>query len=410
MAADKGKVLLAYSGGLDTSVILAWLIEQGYETLAYIADVGQEEDFEAIREKALAVGASKVFVEDLKEEFVKEQIFPAIQANAIYESVYLLGTSLARPVIARKQIEIAEREGCQYVSHGCTGKGNDQVRFELAYYALKSDIEVIAPWRLPVFFNRFAGRSALLDFAAEKGIHVAQTKAKPWSTDENLFHISYEAGILEDPNITPPKEMWKLTVDPEDAPNTPERITITFEKGIPVKVVNHNDGHEVTEAVELFTYLNTVARRNGVGRIDIVESRFIGVKSRGCYETPGGTILRTAHKDLEGLTLDGQLRATRDQNITIPYGRALYNGQYFSPECEFLSKSIAFTQANVTGDVKVKLYKGNTVIEGRVARGPGALLYDMQESSMDEQGGYNPEDANGFIKIHSIRLKKWTPA
>ncbi|KAI8882797.1 argininosuccinate synthase [Backusella circina FSU 941] len=408
MASDKGKVLLAYSGGLDTSVILAWLIEQGYETMAYIADVGQEEDFEAIRTKALAVGASKVFVEDLKEEFVKEQIFPAIQANAIYESVYLLGTSLARPVIARKQIEIAEREGCQYVSHGCTGKGNDQVRFELAYYALKSDIEVIAPWRLPVFFNRFAGRSALLDFAAEKGIHVAQTKAKPWSTDENLFHISYEAGILEDPNITPPKEMWKLTVDPEDAPNTPERITITFEKGIPVKVVNHNDGHEVTEAVELFTYLNTVARRNGVGRIDIVESRFIGVKSRGCYETPGGTILRTAHKDLEGLTLDGQLRATRDQNITIPYSRALYNGQYFSPECEFLSKSIAFTQTNVTGEVKVKLYKGNTVIEGRVARGPGALLYDMQESSMDEQGGYNPEDANGFIKIHSIRLKKWT--
>jgi argininosuccinate synthase len=344
-----------------------------------------------------------------------------------------LGTSLARPVIARKQIEIAEREGCQYVSHGCTGKGNDQVRFELAYYALKSDIEVIAPWRLPgklkycvvlernmfkklgfaniycvVFFNRFAGRSALLDFAAEKGIQVAQTKAKPWSTDENLFHISYEAGILEDPNITPPKEMWKLTVDPEDAPDAPERITITFEKGIPVKVVNHNDGHEVTEAVELFTYLNTVARRNGVGRIDIVESRFIGVKSRGCYETPGGTVLRTAHKDLEGLTLDGQLRATRDQNITVPYGRSLYNGQYFSPECEFLRKSIDFTQINVTGDVKVKLYKGNTTIEGRVARGPGAKLYDMQESSMDEQGGYNPEDANGFIKIHSIRLKKWT--
>ncbi|CEI97286.1 Putative Argininosuccinate synthase [Rhizopus microsporus] len=409
MVADKGKVLLAYSGGLDTSVILAWLIEQGYETMAYIADVGQEEDFEAIKKKALAVGASKVFVEDLKEEFVKTQIFPAIQANAVYESVYLLGTSLARPVIARKQIEIAVREGCQYVSHGCTGKGNDQVRFELAYYALKNDIQVIAPWRLPIFFERFAGRSALLDFAAEKGIHVSQTKAKPWSTDENLFHISYEAGILEDPNVTPPKEMWKLTVDPEDAPDRPERITITFEKGIPVKVVNHNDGHEETEPVKLFTYLNTVARRNGIGRIDIVESRFIGVKSRGCYETPGGTILRTAHQDLEGLTLDGHLRAYRDQNITIPYGRALYNGQYFSPECEFLSKAIPLTQVNVTGDVKLKLYKGNTIVEGRVARGPGARLYDMQESSMDEQGGYNPEDANGFIKCHAIRLKKWTP-
>ncbi|CAO3665812.1 hypothetical protein G6F70_008911 [Rhizopus microsporus] len=409
MVADKGKVLLAYSGGLDTSVILAWLIEQGYETMAYIADVGQEEDFEAIKKKALAVGASKVFVEDLKEEFVKTQIFPAIQANAVYESVYLLGTSLARPVIARKQIEIAVREGCQYVSHGCTGKGNDQVRFELAYYALKNDIQVIAPWRLPIFFERFAGRSALLDFAAEKGIPVSQTKAKPWSTDENLFHISYEAGILEDPNVTPPKEMWKLTVDPEDAPDRPERITITFEKGIPVKVVNHNDGHEETEPVKLFTYLNTVARRNGIGRIDIVESRFIGVKSRGCYETPGGTILRTAHQDLEGLTLDGHLRAYRDQNITIPYGRALYNGQYFSPECEFLSKAIPLTQVNVTGDVKLKLYKGNTIVEGRVARGPGARLYDMQESSMDEQGGYNPEDANGFIKCHAIRLKKWTP-
>ncbi|KAI9250582.1 argininosuccinate synthase [Phascolomyces articulosus] len=410
MAGEKGKVLLAYSGGLDTSCILAWLIEEGYEVMAYVADVGQEEDFEAIRAKALQVGASKVFVENLKEEFVKELIFPAIQANAIYESVYLLGTSLARPVIARRQMEIAAKEGCQFVSHGCTGKGNDQVRFELAYYALNPEIEVIAPWRLPVFFNRFAGRKDLLAFAAEKGIPVVQTAAKPWSTDENLFHISYEAGILEDPNVTPPKDMWKLTVDPEDAPNTPERITITFEKGIPVKVVNHNDGTEVTEPVELFTYLNTVARRNGIGRIDIVESRFIGVKSRGCYETPGGTILRTAHKDLEGLTLDGALRAQRDQTITVPYSRCLYNGLYFSPECEFLTNSIAFTQRNVTGDVKLKLYKGNTVIEGRVARGDGSKLYNMQESSMDEQGGYNPQDADGFIKIHSIRLKKWTPA
>ncbi|KAJ8652460.1 argininosuccinate synthase [Lichtheimia ornata] len=410
MAGEKGKVLLAYSGGLDTSCILAWLIDEGYEVMAYVADVGQEEDFEAIREKALKVGATKVFVENLKEEFVKELIFPAIQANAIYESVYLLGTSLARPVIARKQIEIAAREGCQFVSHGCTGKGNDQVRFELAYYALNPEIQVIAPWRLPVFFNRFAGRKDLLAYAAEKGIPVVQTAAKPWSTDENLFHISYEAGILEDPNVTPPKDMWKLTVDPEDAPNTPERITITFEKGIPVKVVNHNDGTEVTEPVELFTYLNTVARRNGVGRIDIVESRFIGVKSRGCYETPGGTILRTAHKDLEGLTVDGHLRALRDQSVTIPYSRCLYNGLYFSPECEFLNQSIPLTQTNVTGDVKLKLYKGNTTIEGRVARGPGAKLYDMRESSMDEQGGYNPQDADGFIKIHSIRLKKWTPA
>ncbi|GAB5593859.1 argininosuccinate synthetase [Umbelopsis nana] len=410
VAAPNGKVLLAYSGGLDTSCILVWLIEQGYEVMAYLADVGQEEDFEAARAKALKIGATKVFIEDLKKEFVEELIFPAIQANAVYETNYLLGTSLARPVIARKQIEIADREGCQYVSHGCTGKGNDQVRFELAFYALKHDIKVIAPWRIPEFFERFQGRRDLLAYAAEKGIPVVQTAAKPWSTDENLFHISYEAGILEDPNTTPPKDMWKLTVDPEDAPNTPERITITFEKGIPVKVVNHNDGTTVTEAVELFTYLNTVARRNGIGRIDIVESRFIGVKSRGCYETPGGTILRTAHIDLEGLTLDGQLRALRDQNITFPFGRILYNGQYFSPEREFLTHSLAFTQRNVNGDVKLKLYKGNTVVEGRVARGDGAKLYDEKESSMDEHGGYNPIDADGFIKIHSIRLNKWTPA
>ncbi|ORX61590.1 argininosuccinate synthase [Hesseltinella vesiculosa] len=405
MAGEKGKVCLAYSGGLDTSCILVWLIEQGYEVVAFIGDVGQEEDFEAAREKALKIGACKVFVEDLKEEFVKEQIFPAIQANAIYESVYLLGTSLARPIIARKQIAIAAQEGCQFVSHGCTGKGNDQVRFELAYYALKPDIQVIAPWRLPEFYDRFAGRKDLLAYAAEKGIPVAQTTAKPWSTDENLFHISYEAGILEDPN-----DMWKLTVDPEEAPNTPERITISFEKGIPVKVVNHNDNTEVTEPVALFTYLNTLARRNGIGRIDIVESRFIGVKSRGCYETPGGTILRTAHKDLEGLTLDGHLRAQRDQNITVPYSRCLYNGLYYSPECEFLAQSIPFTQRNVTGDVKVKLYKGNTIIEGRVAHGDGAKLYDMIESSMDEHGSIVQSDATGFIKTHSIRLKKFTPA
>ncbi|RUS14964.1 argininosuccinate synthase [Endogone sp. FLAS-F59071] len=410
--ASKGRVLLAYSGGLDTSCILAWLIEQGYEVMAYMADVGQEEDFEAARKKALKVGATKVFVEDLKREYVEELIYPAIQANAIYETVYLLGTSLARPVIARKQIEIAAREGCQFVSHGCTGKGNDQVRFELAYYALKHDIKVIAPWRLPVFYNRFAGRKDLLAYAAEKKIPVVQTASKPWSTDENLFHTSYEAGVLEDPSATPPKDMWKLTVDPEDAPNTPERITITFASGIPTKVVNHNDGHIETSAnpVSLFTYLNTLGRRNGVGRVDIVESRFIGVKSRGCYETPGGTILRTAHIDLEGLTLDGQLRHLRDVNISVPFGRILYNGQYFTPEREFLTHSLAFSQRHVSGEVKVKLYKGNVVIEGRKAEGLGSKLYNAEESSMDALGGYEPTDADGFIKVHAIRLKKWTPA
>ncbi|CAG8551949.1 5016_t:CDS:2 [Acaulospora morrowiae] len=402
---SKGRVLIAYSGGLDTSCILVWLIEQGYEVLAYMANLGQEEDFEAAREKALKIGAKKVYIEDLRRVFVDEIIFPAIQANAIYENVYLLGTSLARPVIARRQIEIAIKEDCQFVSHGCTGKGNDQVRFELAFYALKPDIKVIAPWRIPEFYERFPGRQALLNYAAEKGIPVVQTAAKPWSTDENLFHISYEAGILEDPNVTPPKDMWKLTVDPEDAPNTPERISITFDKGIPVKVVNHNDGTTVTDSLELFIYLNTLARRNGIGRIDIVENRFIGIKSRGCYETPGGTILRAAHVDLEGLVLDRQVRSLRDQFITPQFSHILYNGQYFSPEREFLSASLLASQKTVNGEVKLKLYKGNVIVEGR--KSDTEKLYDMEESSMDVQGGFSPVDSEGFIKIQSIRLKKW---
>lgn len=374
-----------------------------------VADVGQEEDFEAARKKALQVGASKVFIEDLKDIFVKELIYPAIQANCIYEGVYLLGTSLARPVIARRQIEIAAKEGCQFVSHGCTGKGNDQVRFELAYYALKPDIKVIAPWRIPEFYQRFAGRTALLNFAAEKNIPVVQTAAKPWSTDENLFHISYEAGILEDPNVTPPKDMWKLTVDPEDAPNTPERITITFEKGNPVKIVNHtnpNDKGLPTSAdpLTMFLYLNTLARRHGIGRVDIVENRFIGVKSRGCYESPGATILRTAHIDLEGLTLDRQVRRLRDQNITVPLAHVLYNGQWFAPEREFLTASLEASQKTVNGDVKLKLYKGNVVVEGRSS---SEGLYDEKQSSMDELGGFEPTATTGFIEIEAIRLKQY---
>ncbi|KAI8866089.1 argininosuccinate synthetase [Ramicandelaber brevisporus] len=404
-SAAKGKVCLAYSGGLDTSCILAWLLEQGYEVIAFIANIGQEEDFEAAHAKALKVGASKVFIEDVREEFVEEVVYPAaVQANCIYENVYLLGTSLARPIITRKQIEVAQQEGCQFVSHGCTGKGNDQVRFELGYYALQPDIKVIAPWRIPEFFNRFKGRSDLLAYAAEKGIPVSQTPAKPWSTDENLFHISYEAGALEDPDWTPPKDMWKLTVDPEDAPNTPERIQIEFKQGIPVKVTNTNDGKVVEGGLEIFLYLNAIARRNGVGRIDIVENRFIGIKSRGCYETPGGTILRAAHMDLEGLTLDREIRAYRDSSITPALSKLLYNGMYFSPEAELMLSSLAMSQKTVNGTVRVKLYKGNTIIEGRSS---SEKLYDAQESSMDELGGLSPEDADGFIKVMSIRLKKW---
>ncbi|GLB43371.1 putative argininosuccinate synthetase [Lyophyllum shimeji] len=407
MSSKAGRVLLAYSGGLDTSCILAWLIEQGYEVYAFMAKIGQEEDFAAAEKKALQVGAKKFFLEDLTREFVTELIYPAVQANCIYENVYLLGTSLARPVIARGMIAVAEREGCDFVAHGCTGKGNDQVRFELAFYGLKPDIKVVAPWRLPEFYNRFAGRQALLDYAAEKGIPVAQTKAKPWSTDENLFHISYEAGILEEPNTTPPADMWKLTTAPEDAPQTPERISIEFKAGLPVKVTVPNENKTYTDAVEMFLALNALGRKHGIGRIDIVENRFIGVKSRGCYESPGATILRAAHVDLEGLTLDRNVRALRDQFVTIELSRILYNGHFFTPEREFVTSAIPASQRTVNGLVRLKLYKGNVVIEGRES---SEGLYDEQQSSMDELGGFEPTDTTGFIQIESIRIKKWAQA
>ncbi|KAG6886100.1 argininosuccinate synthetase [Termitomyces sp. T159_Od127] len=372
-----------------------------------MANVGQEEDFVAAEAKALKVGAKKFFLEDLTREFVTELIYPAVQANCIYENVYLLGTSLARPVIARGMIAVAEREGCDFVSHGCTGKGNDQVRFELAFYGLKPDIKVIAPWRLPEFYNRFAGRQALLDYAAKNGIPVAQTKAKPWSTDENLFHISYEAGILEDPNTTPPADMWKLTVAPEDAPQIPERLSIEFKAGLPVKVTVPEQNKVYTDPVEIFLALNAIARKHGVGRIDIVENRFIGVKSRGCYESPGATILRVAHVDLEGLTLDRNVRALRDQFVTIELSRILYNGHFFTPEREFVTSSIPTSQRTVNGVVRLKLYKGNVVVEGRES---SEGLYDEQQSSMDELGGFEPTDTSGFIQIESIRIKKWAQA
>ncbi|CAO1627044.1 unnamed protein product [Jaminaea pallidilutea] len=398
----KGKVLLAYSGGLDTSTILAWLIDEGYDVVAFMADVGQEEDFEAARSKALKCGAKDFILSDMKREFITQLIYPAVQANAIYEDVYLLGTSLARPVIARGMIEAADKYGCQFVSHGCTGKGNDQVRFELAFYGLKPDIKVIAPWRNPEFYNRFAGRSALLEYAASKGIPVTQTKSKPWSTDENLFHISYEAGILEDPNTTPPDDMWKLTNSPETAPEKPEHIAITFTKGIPTKV--SVGGKEITDAVDIFFTLNNLARVHGIGRVDIVENRFIGVKSRGCYETPAGTILRAAHVDLEGLTLDREVRRLRDSFITTKFSEQLYYGMFFTPECKFVRSCIPGTQGTVNGQVKLKLYKGNVIVQGRTSE---ETLYDEKFSSMDELGGFQPEETTGFIEVNAIRIKRY---
>ncbi|CUS08709.1 unnamed protein product [Tuber aestivum] len=394
---------------LSVSVnIHAWLLINGLPkclTLCDpVADIGQEEDFEAAKEKALKIGASSVHVVDLSKEFVEKLCYPAIQCNAIYENVYLLGTSLARPVIARGQIAVAEKEGCTLVSHGCTGKGNDQVRFELAFYALKPDIRVIAPWRLPEFYNRFAGRNDLLSYAAEVGVPVSQTKAKPWSMDENLAHCSYEAGILEDPDETAPKDLWKLTIDPLDAPDIPEDFTIHFEKGLPSKL-EYEGGKVVTEPLDLFLVANAIARRHGIGRIDIVENRFIGLKSRGCYETPGLTILRSAHVDLEGLVLDKEIRALRDQFVTFNYSKILYNGLYFSPEREFLEDSIASSQKTVNGKVRCRAYKGSLIILGRSSE--TSKLYDMAESSMDEIGtSFAPVDTTGFISVQAIRLKK----
>ncbi|RDW92621.1 argininosuccinate synthetase C-terminal-containing protein [Coleophoma crateriformis] len=402
----KDKVCLAYSGGLDTSCILKWLLEQGYDVVCFMADVGQEEDFAAAKEKALKIGASACYIEDCRKEFIDELCFPAIQCNAIYENTYLLGTSLARPVIARAQIAVAQKEGCFAVSHGCTGKGNDQVRFELAFYALQPSIKVIAPWRMPVFYNRFVGRNDLLDYAAQVGIPVSSTKSKPWSMDENAAHCSYEAGILENPDTTPPQDMWKLTVDPMEAPDTPEDFTLVFEKGLPKKLISK--GKTITDSVELFLEANAIARRNGVGRIDIVENRFIGVKSRGCYETPGLTCLRAAHIDLEGLVLDREVRALRDQFVTFNYAKILYNGLYFSPEREFLEESIIASQKNVNGTVRCRVYKGSFSVLGRSS--DTEKLYDESESSMDEIGDFDPAATSGFITVQAIRLKKYGAA
>ncbi|ORX71031.1 argininosuccinate synthase [Anaeromyces robustus] len=376
----KGKVLLAYSGGLDTSCILAWLIEQGYEVQCYMANIGQEEDFEAAREKALKIGATAVYIED-------------IRPNCLYEGVYLLGTSLARPVIAAKQMEIAKREGCQFVFTVVPLSMLLIQRFKLLLHGefqnSTTDSKVVVIYLLT---------------PAEKGIPVQQTAAKPWSTDENLYHISYEAGILEDPNVTPPVDMWKLTTNPEKAPDTPEHLAITFKAGIPVKVENLGDGHVETDPLDLFLYLNHLGRKHGVGRVDIVENRFIGIKSRGCYETPGGTILRAAHVDLEGLAMDREARRLRD-SLGVRLSEILYNGYWFTAEREIIQAAVTESQKYIDGTVRVKLYKGSVTMEGRTS--PNSL-YDQDLSSMDIAGGFHPLDSEGFIKIQSIRLKAYT--
>ncbi|MDB4444618.1 argininosuccinate synthase [bacterium] len=397
----KEKIVLAYSGGLDTSVILSWLIDKGYDVVAYIADVGQEDDFEAAKKKALTFGASNVYVQDLKKEFVTDFIFPAIKANAVYEGKYLLGTSLARPIIAKGQIEIAKAEGTNVVSHGATGKGNDQVRFEMSYYVLMPDVKIISPWKDEAFLQQFQGRTDMINYAKEKGIPIPVTTEKPYSSDDNLMHISYEAGVLEDPKFQPQKDMFQKTQDPIDAPDHAEDIIIEFKQGIPVKVENLSDGTVEEAPLSLFQYLNRLAGNHGIGRVDLVENRFVGMKSRGVYETPGGTVLMQAHLDIEGLTMDREVKLLRDSLIP-KYAQLVYFGFWYSPEMDVLTALMDKAQEHVSGKVYLTLYKGNIIIRGRES---AESLYDEAIASMDVHGGYDQKDAIGFIKLNALRLK-----
>ena len=400
------KVVLAYSGGLDTSVILKWLQDFGYEVVCFVGDVGQRDDFAAVEKKALATGASKVYVEDLREQFVTDYIFPAMRANAIYEGRYLLGTSLARPILARRQLEIAALEGARAVAHGATAKGNDQVRFELAYHALDPGIKVISPWKDPRFLGQFKGRPDMIDYAQKNGIPTTVTKKKQYSEDENLMHISHEAGILEDPSARPPGEVFSLTVSPKDAPDTETPLKIQFKDGTPVRVENLSDGTVKTAPLELFSYLNDMGRANGIGRVDIVENRFIGLKSRGVYETPGATILWAAHRDIEGVAMDKEVMHIRDSLIPR-FSELIYNGLWFSPEMEFLMAAFDRSQEAVDGTVTLALYKGNVTVTGRSSP---ASLYDKALSSMEIEGGFDAIDSKGFININAIRLRAWRRA
>lgn len=387
------KIILAYSGGLDTSVAIKWLKEKySADVIAFCADIGQEENFQEIAEKAIKTGASNVYIEDLKEEFVRNFLFPMLRANAVYETGYLMGTSIARPLIAKKQIEIAIKEKAEAVAHGATGKGNDQVRFELTYYALKPDIKVIAPWRE----WEFDSRSSLIEYAQKHHIPVQATKEKPYSIDRNLFHISYEGGILEDPWNEPPQDMYTMVIPPEKAPDKPVYIEITYESGNPVAL-----NGEKLSGVELFNKLNKIAGENGIGRVDIVENRYVGIKSRGVYETPAGTVLHIAHKAVESITMDRELMHLRD-GLIPRYSELIYYGYWFSPEREALQKLIDETQKNVTGTVRLKLYKGNCIVVGR--KSPYSL-YSIEHATFEKDRVYNQKDAEGFIKINALRLR-----
>ena len=387
------KIVLAYSGGLDTSVILRWLVDTyKCEVIAFAADVGQGEELSGLKEKALATGASKIYIEDLKEEFVRDFVFPALRANAVYEGVYLMGTSLARPLIAKVQMEIAKKEGADAVSHGATGKGNDQVRFELTYYSMDPNIKIIAPWRE----WDLKGRNDLIAYAREKHIPVTVTREKPYSSDRNLFHISFEGGILEDPWMEPPEDMFCLTISPEKAPEAPVYIEIEFSDGNPIGV-----NGERMSPYHLLSYLNRLGGAHGIGRVDTVENRYVGMKSRGVYETPGGTILLSAHRAMESLTMDREVMHLRDSLIPR-YSELIYYGYWFSPEMKVLQTMIDETQKGVTGTVKVKLYKGNSMVVGR--KSPYSL-YHAGYASFEADQVYKQKDAEGFIRLNALRLR-----
>ncbi|MEM2963021.1 MAG: argininosuccinate synthase [Candidatus Anstonellales archaeon] len=394
------KLVLAYSGGLDTSCILRWLVDKGYEVIAFTANLGQKEDFEKVKQKALSTGASKFILRDLRREFVTDFIFPAIRANAIYEGRYLLGTSLARPLTAKHQIEIAHEEEAQYVAHGATGKGNDQCRFELTYLALDPKIKIISPWKDPEFLSQFKGRDDLLQYAKKYGIPVEATVSKPYSEDENLMHISHEAGILEDPAHIPDDSVYSRTVSPQRAPDKSTWLEIYFKDGNPIKVVNLNTNEVKEDPLELFLYLNKIGAENGVGRVDMVENRFVGIKSRGLYETPAGTILYIAHKDIESIAMDREVMRLRDM-LSPKMAEAIYYGFWFSPEMEFLMAAVDKSQEYIDGKVVLEIYKGNVFTR---ARESPSSLYDKELSSMHIEGGFDQKDSAGFIRINAIRL------
>ena len=397
---NKNKIILAYSGGLDTSVILKWLVNLDYEVVCFIGDIGQSDDFITAKIKAEELGASKVIIEDLKNPFIIDYVYPALQGNAIYEGRYLLGTALARPVLAKAQIEIAHNENASIVSHGSTAKGNDQVRFELAYHALDPNIKVFSPWRDEEFSNQFKGRNDLLNYAEKWKIPISASKGKPYSEDENLIHISHEAGILEDPSKRPDPSVFSLTEDISNTPDEETKLEIKFKDGIPISVTNLVDNSSYDNPLDIINYLNLVGRKNGIGRVDMVENRFIGIKSRGVYETPGATILFEAHRDLEGIAMDKEVMHIRD--LLIPkFAELIYNGFWFSPEMDFLLTAIRKSQEAVDGVVRVALIKGNIIMIGRESP---TSLYDQDLSSMDIEGGFDAKDSEGFININSIRL------